>query len=1131
MGKVGGIALQGSFWGLTPPLLLSFLFYTMTSGLPAYAADGPAACRPTIARVVSVQGPVEVQRSGQAGWSAVIRLDTPLCDGDRLHTGPQSRAALFMQPETLVRVDQNTSVLFGQTAEETLVEFNQEDLVSVSADAHACGAGYFITRFPRKFKVKTPHLNAAVEGTEFLVAMRCESTDLSVFEGKVLATSAGTSVFPSQSVVSGQTLTVGDSEPPAIKLQIKPADAVQWTLYYPPITPAGTVTEEKCINVAPDNRASCLIARAERLLRAGRVDEAQANIADALTTAPDSSDAKALSSIISLVKNDKAEALRLAREAVDSTANSAPAWLALSYAQQADFKLEAALASAKRAADLTPSALALARIAELQLSLGWTREAEKTAKQAVAANTSESRAHMILGFVHLAQIKVEEAREDFGLAIEIDSTDPLSRLGLGLAIIREGKLVEGREQIEIAVALDPTGSLIRSYMGRAYFEERTTARSRLAQEQFNLAEQFDRYDPTPLFYGAVAKQAENRPIEALFDMQESVHLNDNRSVYRPRTALDQDAAARSVGLARQYTELGFEEPARKEVAVALADDPTSFAGQQYLSDIAAFEALQQSTRASAGLQAQLRQPLGADAPLVGLTGSSSLTPGRPYLSVESIGPQRPGLYDFDPLFSGPGVKARAGGLVGEFGTASHELSASTTSERTSVAAGMLHAETDGQRVNNDQSRNAYAALVTLQLMTDLRLQLDFQQTDASFGDLPIRWDPNFVSQNDRNSERFTTSRIGVHGKLSPDSEILFATTYAESSSTLTDDVNPFSLHVGGHSTTVETQYVRSMHHLNVVVGLSSIENPQHILIDIPGCCTFPREGTDREQTGYVYATLALDERFKLIGGAAWDKARLNSIFIDEEHTYPKLGFIFKPAEDTTVRIAYFETMQRPLAAGQTLEPVQVAGFSQMHDDLPGTKSNQTAGAIDQKIGQRVYLGANATNRWMDVPYLGSDSLGNLIGVTARWTESQVGAYIRWLPTSSIALTLQVVDEDFERTQENQGIGGFLSLKQFRVPAMIQWFSPSGFGASLRATYWHQDGIFCAAGSLTCDLTGSATSTITDLGFSYQIPRRAGSISLDVLNIFDKHFQYQSVDTSKLVPFTGRAAFARISLAF
>src|SRR6266446_1315124 len=228
------IALQGSSRGLLPPLPL-FVFLITTSGIPAFAADVSAACSFPVARVVSIQGSIELLRARQNDWSKVTRLDTPLCEGDRLRTGALSRAALFIQPETLVRVDQNTSISLTQTKEETLVAFTQEDVLPAAAGAYSCGAGYFISRFPRKFRVNTPHLNAAVEGTEFLVAMRCESTELSVFEGKVLAAAAGANVFPSQSVVSGQTLTIGGTEPPAIKLHLKPTDAVQWTLYYPPI--------------------------------------------------------------------------------------------------------------------------------------------------------------------------------------------------------------------------------------------------------------------------------------------------------------------------------------------------------------------------------------------------------------------------------------------------------------------------------------------------------------------------------------------------------------------------------------------------------------------------------------------------------------------------------------------------------------------------------------------------------------------------------------------------------------------------------------------------------------------------------------------------------------------------------
>ena len=127
------VALQGSSRGFLPPLLL-FVFLITKSGIPALAADVSAACSPSVARIVSIQGSIELLRAGQNDWSRVTRLDTPLCEGDRLRTGALSRAALFIQPETLVRVDQNTSISVGQTAEETLVEFTQEDTVAASVD-------------------------------------------------------------------------------------------------------------------------------------------------------------------------------------------------------------------------------------------------------------------------------------------------------------------------------------------------------------------------------------------------------------------------------------------------------------------------------------------------------------------------------------------------------------------------------------------------------------------------------------------------------------------------------------------------------------------------------------------------------------------------------------------------------------------------------------------------------------------------------------------------------------------------------------------------------------------------------------------------------------------------------------
>ena len=87
------IALQGSSRGLLPPLPL-FVFLITTSGIPAFAADVSAACSFPVARVVSIQGSIEILRARQNDWSKVTRLDTPLCEGDRLRTGALSRPAV-----------------------------------------------------------------------------------------------------------------------------------------------------------------------------------------------------------------------------------------------------------------------------------------------------------------------------------------------------------------------------------------------------------------------------------------------------------------------------------------------------------------------------------------------------------------------------------------------------------------------------------------------------------------------------------------------------------------------------------------------------------------------------------------------------------------------------------------------------------------------------------------------------------------------------------------------------------------------------------------------------------------------------------------------------------------------------
>ena len=534
-----------------------------------------ATCEMWVAKIVSVQGTLEVRRVGATQWQSV-RLHDTFCPGDTMRVQEQSRAAIVLRNEAILRLDQQTTITF------TGVEQERTSLLDLLT-----GAVYFFSRAPRSLKVITPFVNAAVEGTEFFVKVEREHTAVSVFAGRVAATNQAGSL----TLARGQSAVAEAWRAPMSRLIVRPRDAVQWALYYPPILeyhpddfPDGSATAwpamlRRSIQFYREGNLPMAFAslagvpadisdprfstyRAGLLLTIGRVDAASGDITRALQLDPRHSHALALQAVIAVVQNNRGEALNLARQAVELDPHAAAARVALSYAQQANFALQAALASLQAAVQLSPdNALAWARLAELWLSVGQLNNAVEAAQHAVGLHPNLARAQTVLGFAYLTRIETQAAQDAFVKAVALDQTDPLARLGLGLATIRQGSLTAGREDIEIAVSLDPDNALIRSYLGKAYFEEK---RETLATDQFAMVKRLDPFDPTPWFYDALLKQTLNRPVESLQDLQKSIALNDNRAVYRSRLLLDDDLAARSASLARIYTDLSFQQLALVE---------------------------------------------------------------------------------------------------------------------------------------------------------------------------------------------------------------------------------------------------------------------------------------------------------------------------------------------------------------------------------------------------------------------------------------------------------------------------------------------------------------------------------------------------------------------------------------
>ena len=629
--------------------------HTLPGGMPAAAEATP--CEGVAGQVVSSQGDVGFRHDREVVWQPVS-LRQPLCTGDFIKVGAFSRAAIALGNGSVLRLDQQTVVqLLGSSA-------GQRTTLTL-----AQGAAYVLSRKPRLLDVNTAYANASIEGTEFLLRVLTDRTLLDVFEGRVVAENDRGRIV----VVDGQSAEAVAGKAPGVLISVRPRNAVHWALFYPPIllaagrgSPAaealglaahGLVKAfELFESISEDERdTEFRIFYATVLLSVGRRDEARAVIDLALSDDPTSGLAFALQAVIALVENNTSQAMANAVRAVELAPRAAAAKIALSYVQQAEFQLEAARATLAQAVKDEPeNALAWASLAEAWLALGDVKRALVAAKHGRQLQPDLERVQTVLGFTALAAFKTSSAKHAFERAITLNSSSPLAWLGLGLAEIRAGGLVPGRADLEYSVSLDPTNALLRSYLGKAYFEE---ARDTLAADQFSVAEQIDPRDPTPYFYSAILKQSENRPVEALRDLNTSIRLNDDRAVYRSREMLDQDLAARGTSLAHIYDDLGFSQLGVNEAVRSLSLDPGNAAAHRFLADSYQPLRRRESARVSELLQSQA-------------VSGINLNPAQPSLSETNLnlathgGPAKPGLNEFNPLFERNQVRLNASAEIG-----------------------------------------------------------------------------------------------------------------------------------------------------------------------------------------------------------------------------------------------------------------------------------------------------------------------------------------------------------------------------------------------------------------------------------------------------------------------------------
>ena len=122
-------------------------------------------CASPVGRIASVEGAVERRVAGSTDWRPAM-IEQPLCAGDAVRTGAFSRAALALANDSVLRLDQGTTLEVGPAP----VPDEEPSVLGLIR-----GVIQVFSHRPRSLSITTPFVNAAVEGTEFLVAAEADT--------------------------------------------------------------------------------------------------------------------------------------------------------------------------------------------------------------------------------------------------------------------------------------------------------------------------------------------------------------------------------------------------------------------------------------------------------------------------------------------------------------------------------------------------------------------------------------------------------------------------------------------------------------------------------------------------------------------------------------------------------------------------------------------------------------------------------------------------------------------------------------------------------------------------------------------------------------------------------------------
>jgi tetratricopeptide (TPR) repeat protein len=649
----------------------------------ALAGASPVwAAAPLAGKIISLQGQVAVRPGGQPAW-VPAGLNKELFTGDAVKTGPVSRAAILCVDESQIKLNENTVLVLKRIAPSPKLRLGGVTPVgeqpAVSLYQVLSGEIWLRNKNEKfRFELETPAVTATIRGTEFNLRVNPDgSTRVTLLEGRLdLVNPYGTLVLH-----PGEEGLARPGQAPTKRLLLQPADAVQWSLYYPgifsyrdlplkampwegpeaPETAAairqgeaaydrGNLDEarrqgESVLKRQPQNGAALTllgwvslqrqapeqargyflkvrqaqastviglalaayrlgdVASAYRLMEAarqklrptpvltamlgyfallaGKVDQARAALKAAASEGSAEVLARSLLAQIYLAQNHKDAARQEASQALARAPDSPLALLTMGLVRIAYFDLPEAVRDLQKALKADPSFVdAYVYLAKIWLGSEYLARARRTIEAALTLAPREAEVLSLAGFVRFAYRDYAAARQLWTQASAANPALGEPHLGLSLCHFRFREFDLGLTQMLTATLLEPRVALYQSTLGKALYQVRTFDK---ALEVYDYAKTLDPQDPTPYFYKGIALTDLNRPGEAIQEINRSIALNDNTAIFRSRLMLDRDLAVRNYNLALAYNQLGLTEWAFSKAVTAVASDPVNSSAHLFLA--------------------------------------------------------------------------------------------------------------------------------------------------------------------------------------------------------------------------------------------------------------------------------------------------------------------------------------------------------------------------------------------------------------------------------------------------------------------------------------------------------------------------------------------------------------------